>query len=180
MDCTRDTLIPHGGKKNKMETKLGQIAEKAKTSPQMVFISIAHLMDKACLERSFRKLRRWAATGIDKRSYCDYEQDLAANIDDLHQRLKSGNYKAPDIRRAWIPKGDGKGKRPLGISTIEDKIVQRAVSDLLCVIYENDFSKYSFGFRKEKKCTTSLDIFTGTMHAVPVPMDYRCRHKELF
>jgi RNA-directed DNA polymerase len=139
-----------------METKLGQIAEKAKTSPQQVFTSIAHLMDKACLERSFRKLRRWAATGIDKKSYCDYEQDLAVNIDELHQRLKRGNYKAPDIRRAWIPKGDGNGKRPLGISTIEDKIVQRAVSDLLSVIYENDFSRYSYGFRKEKSAHQAL------------------------
>src|SRR4030043_1001097 len=100
-----------------METKLGQIAEMAKTSPQMVFTSIAHLIDEECLKRSFRKLRRWAATGIDKRSYSDYEQDLDASIHELHQRLKSGKYKAPDIRRAWIPKGDGKGKRPLGIPT---------------------------------------------------------------
>jgi len=64
MDCTRETLIPHGGK-SKMETKLGQIAEKAKTSPQLVFTSIAHLIDEEMLERSFRKLRRWAATGRD-------------------------------------------------------------------------------------------------------------------
>jgi group II intron reverse transcriptase/maturase len=139
-----------------MGTKLGQIAEMAKASPQLVFTSIAHLIDEESLERSFRKLRRWAATGIDKRSYCDYEQDLAANIHDLHQRLKSGKYKAPDIRRAWIPKGDGNGKRPLGISTIEDKIVQRAVSDLLSVIYENDFSRHSYGFRKEKSAHQAL------------------------
>jgi len=111
-----------------METKLGQIAEPSGASPQLVFTSIAHLIEEGMLERSFRKLRRWAATGIDNRSYCDYEQDLSINIHDLHQRLKSGKYKAPDIRRAWIPKGDGQGKRPLGISTIEDKIVQRAVS----------------------------------------------------
>ena len=133
-----------------METKLGQIAEMAKTTPQLVFTSIAHLIDEGCLERSFGKLRRWAATGIDNRRYCDYEQDLAENIHDLHQRLKSGQYKAPDIRRAWIPKSDGHGKRPLGISTIEDKIVQRAVSDLLSGIYENDFNRCSFGFRTGK------------------------------
>ena len=149
MDCTRETLILHRGNR-KMGTKLGQIAEMAKTSPQMVFTSIAHLMDEEFLGRSFRKLRRWAATGVDKRSYSDYEQGLAANIHDLHQRLKSGRYKAPDIRRAWIPKGDGKGKRALGISTIEDKIIQRAVNDLLSVIYENDFSRCSYGFRKGK------------------------------
>lgn len=139
-----------------METKLIQIAEKAKDSPQLVFHSLAHLIDKVCLERSFRKLRPGAATGIDNRSYSDYEQDLWANIHDLHQRLKSGRYKAPDIRRAWIPKGDGEGQRPLGISTIEDKIVQRAVNDLLSVIYENDFSDYSFGFRKGKSAHQAL------------------------
>ena len=166
MDCTRDTLIPHGGK-NKMETKLGQIAEKAKTTPQLVFTSIAHLIDGGMLERSFRKLRRWAATGIDNRSYCDYEHDLANNIHDLHERLKSGKYKAPDIRRAWIPKSDGQGQRPLGISTIEDKIVQRAVSDLLSVIYENDFSRYSFGFRKEKSPHQALSCLRSRCMQYP-------------
>jgi RNA-directed DNA polymerase len=139
-----------------MATKLEQIAQLAATNPKMVFTSIAHLIDEACLTRSFRKLRRWAATGIDKRSYSDYEQDLEANIRDLYQRLKSGKYKAPDIRRAWIPKGDGNGQRPLGISTIEDKIVQRAVSDLLSVIYEADFSMHSYGFRKGKSTHQSL------------------------
>ena len=93
-----------------METKLIQIAEKAKDLPQLVFHSLAHLMDKACLERSFRKLRPGTATGIDNRSYSDYEQDLSANIHDLHQRLKSGRYRAPDIRRAWIPIYHGNSK----------------------------------------------------------------------
>jgi RNA-directed DNA polymerase len=149
MDCTSETLILHG-EDSKMETKLAQIAEMAKTSPPMVFTSIGHLIDEPFLEASFRKLRRWAATGIDNKSYSDYEQDLAANIHDLHQRLKSRGYKAPNIRRTWIPKGDGNGKRPLGISTIEDKIVQRAVSDLLTCIYENDFSRHSYGFQRKK------------------------------
>jgi group II intron reverse transcriptase/maturase len=113
-------------------------------------------MDEAFLEGSFRKLRRWAATGIDKRSYSDYEQELEQNIHDLHQRLKRGTYKAPDIRRAWIPKGDGSGKRPLGISTIEDKIVQRAVSDLLNEIYDSGFSIHSYGFRRGKSAHQAL------------------------
>jgi group II intron reverse transcriptase/maturase len=149
MDCSRETLILQQ-REWEMGTKLEQIAKLAETDPQKVFTSIAHLIDGDCLTRSFRKLRRWAATGIDKKSYSDYEQDLEANIHDLYQRLKSGTYKAPNIRRTWIPKGDGKSQRPLGISTIEDKIVQRAVSDLLSVIYEADFSRHSYGFRKEK------------------------------
>jgi len=150
-----------------METKLVQIAERARTSPQMVFNSIAHLIDKGMLESSFRKLRRWAALGIDKRSYSDYEQDLAVNIHELHQRLKSGKYKAPDIRRAWIPKGDGNGKRPLGISTIEDKIVQRAVSDLLSVIYENDFSNHSYGFRIRRSTHQALSYIRSRCMQYP-------------
>jgi RNA-directed DNA polymerase len=166
MDCARETLILHRWN-SKMETKLVQIAEKAKTSPQFVFNSIAHLIDEGCLESSFRKLRRWAAMGIDKRSYCDYEQNLPVNIHDLHQRLKSGKYKAPDIRRAWIPKGDGNDKRPLGISTIEDKIVQRAVSDLLNVIYENDFSKHSYGFRIRKSAHQALSYIRSRSMQYP-------------
>jgi group II intron reverse transcriptase/maturase len=150
-----------------METKLVQIATKAKTSPQFVFNSLAHHIDEACLERSFRKLRRWAAAGIDKRSYSDYEQDLAANIHDLHQRLKTGQYKAPNIRRAWIPKGSGTGQRPLGISTIEDKIVQRAVSDLLNLVYENDFSKHSYGFRTRKSAHQAISYIRNRIMQYP-------------
>lgn len=150
-----------------MATKLAQIAEKAKAAPQMVFTSIAHLIDVPHLERSFRKLRRWAATGIDKRSYGDYEQDLATHLQELHQRLKSGQYQAPYIRRTWIPKGDGSGKRPLGISTIEDKVVQRAVSDLLTCIYDNDFSFHSYGFRKGKSAQQLLMYLRGRCMEYP-------------
>lgn len=133
-----------------MVTKLEQIARLAEKEPSMVFTSIAHLIDKECLTRSFYKLRKWAATGLDNRQYVDYEYDLAANISALHTRLKTGRYKAPNIKRVWISKGQGKEKRPLGISTIEDKIVQRAVSDLLSIIYEPIFQTHSYGFRLGK------------------------------
>ena len=139
-----------------MGTKLEQIAKLAEADPRMVFTSIAHLIDKECLMRSFGKLRRMAATGLDNRSYSDYEQDLAVNIQDLHERLKRGKYRAPDIGRACITKGKVKEKRPLGISTIEDKTVQRAVSDLLSVIYEKGFSRHSYGFRREKSLHQAL------------------------
>lgn len=133
-----------------MSTKLAQIAKLAEKEPEMVFTSLAHLIDKECLKRSFKKLRRTAATGIDRRDYGSYAQYLEENIQDLFERLRTGCYKAPNIRRVWISKGKGEAKRPLGISTIEDKIVQRAVSDLLSTIYEKDFHKHSYGFRKGK------------------------------
>lgn len=166
MDCSRETLVLQQ-RELEMATKLEQIAKLAELDPQKVFTSISHLIDEECLTRSFKKLRRWAATGIDKRSYSDYEQDLTVNIHDLHQRLKGGKYKAPDIRRAWIPKGDGNGKRPLGISTIEDKIVQRAVSDLLSVIYENDFGKHSYGFRTGKSAHQALSYIRSRIMQYP-------------
>lgn len=139
-----------------METKLEQIAKLAETNPKMVFTSIAHLIDEECLTRSFRELRQGAATGIDRKGYKDYERDLSENIRDLHDRLKRGAYKAPNIRRVWISKGKGTDKRPLGISTIEDKIVQRAVSDLLSTIYEKDFNRNSYGFRRERSAHQAL------------------------
>ena len=139
-----------------MATKLEQIAKLAEKEPKMTFTSLAHLMDQDFLTRSFRKLRQWAAVGIDNRSYHDYERDLAANIQNLHERLRNGNYRAPNIRRAWISKGQGKGKRPLGISTIEDKIVQRAVNDLLSTIYETDFHRNSYGFQKGKSAHQAI------------------------
>jgi len=133
-----------------MSTKLEQIARLAEKDQSMVFTSIAHLIDRGMLTRSFYKLRKWAATGLDNKRYVDYEQDLSANILALHTRLKTGKYKAPNIKRVWISKGQSKEKRPLGISTIEDKIVQRAVSDLLSAIYEPIFNKHSYGFRSGK------------------------------
>lgn len=142
--------------RSRMETKLERIARMAKEDPQKVFTSLAHLMNQDWLKQSFSKLRRKAAPGIDHRSYSDYGENLEENIEDLYQRLKSGRYKAPNIRRAWIPKGSGDEKRPLGISTIEDKIVQRAVSDILTVIYEQDFNESSYGFRKGRSAHQAL------------------------
>lgn len=133
-----------------MGTKLEQIRKLAEKEPEMVFTSLAHLLDKEMLTDSFYKLRKNASSGIDNKSHADYATGLKANISALHARLKSGQYKAPNVRRVWISKGQGKEKRPLGISTIEDKIVQRAASDLLSTIYETGFSKHSYGFRPGK------------------------------
>ena len=130
-----------------METKFNRIAEKARTNPELVFNSIAHLLTPELLKASFRKLNKKSASGVDGVRYVDYENNLINNIQSLHQSLKNRTYEAKPLKRAWIDKGKG-NKRPIGISCIADKIVQRAVTTLLNLIYEQDFYKFSYGFRE--------------------------------
>ena len=92
---------------------------------------------------------------MDGQTCYDYELNFLVNIENLHKELRSWEYKAPDIRRTWIDKGAGK-KRALGISTVEDKIVQRAVADILNNIYEQDFYDFSHGFRKGRSAHQAL------------------------
>lgn len=136
-------------------TKFRSIAQKARENQEEVFTSLAHYLTEEYLLASFSKLRRSAATGIDKVSCQEYERHLKEYIEDLHQRLKAQRYRATDIRRAWIDKGCGK-QRPLGISTTEDKIVQRAVTDILNLKYEQDFYDFSYGFRPKRNAHQAL------------------------
>ena len=137
------------------ETKFAMIAKKARENPGEIFTSLAHYMNEEFLISSFRKLRKTAASGIDGKTCYDYELNLPVKIADLYNRLRNWEYKAPNIRRTWIDKEPGK-KRPLGISTVEDKIVQRAVTDILNNIYEQDFYDFSYGFRKKRSAHQAL------------------------
>jgi len=137
------------------ETKFGWIAQKAQDNPGEVFTSLAHYLTEKYLQTSFRNLKKGAAPGLDRVNWYEYEQNLTSNISDLHNRLRNRTYKAPDIRRVWIDKGGGK-KRPLGISSLEDKIVQRAVTDILNHIYEQDFYNFSYGFRPKRSAHQAL------------------------
>jgi len=108
-------------------------------------------------------LRKSAVSGIDGETCYNYELNLLVKIDNLYKNLRSWECKAPDIRRTWIEKEGGK-KRPLGISTTEDKIVQRAVTDILNNIYEQDFYDYSYGFRKKRSAHMALkQVHSGCM-----------------
>ncbi len=139
----------------KRKTKFSCIAQKAKEKPEESFTSLAHYLTEEYLTTSFRKLRKSAASGIDKVDCHQYEINLSERISDLHTRLYTQQYKAPEIRRVWIDKGNGK-QRPLGISTTEDKIVQRAVADILNLIYEQDFYRFSYGFRPKRNAHQAL------------------------
>jgi len=144
----------------KRETQFARIAKKAQSKPDEIFTSLSHYLSEEFLISSFRKLRKSAASGLDGETCYDYELNLLANIQALYTRLRSWEYKAPNIRRTWIDKGGGK-KRPLGIGATEDKVVQRAVTDILNTIYEQDFYEFSYGFRKKRSAHQALKQVHG-------------------
>ena len=137
-------------------TKLLRIAELARLGPTTVFTSLAHHIDVAFLREAHARTRKDGATGVDGQTAQQYAQDLEGNLTDLHERLKSGSYRAPPVRGAEIDKGNGK-KRPLGIPTFEDKVLQRAVAMVLESIYEQDFLPCSHGFRPGRSAHDALD-----------------------
>ena len=123
-----------------VSTKQERIAALAKQSPQMGFTSLAYLMDIDWLKEAYRRTRKDGAVGVDGVTADEYEQDLEGNLQRLLDRAKSGTYRAPPVRRVHIPKGGSTTEtRPIGIPTLEDKILQRAVVMLLEPIYEQDF-----------------------------------------
>jgi len=124
-----------------------QLAQQAVQYPTMVFTTLAHRMDVEWLREAFARTRKDAAPGIDQVTAQEYAEHLEANLADLHERLRTGRYEAPPVKRTYLDKEDGT-KRPIGIPACEDKIVQRAVVMLLGAIYEQDFKDCSYGFRE--------------------------------
>lgn len=131
---------------NSKSPGLEKVAERAKRHPDQRILALAHLIDEPALERAFRSLRRDAAVGVDGVTVEQYGGQLAANLQALRARMKAGQYRHQPIRRVNIPKENG-ATRPIGISTVEDKIVQGALRDALEAIYEQDFLDCSYGFR---------------------------------
>ena len=129
-----------------MSTQLLKIAAKAKQDAKVRFTSLAHVLTPAFLRETWRQLNRKGASGIDGETIEAFETNLEERIQDLWRRLKAGQYQAPPVRRVEIPKGNGT-MRPLGIPTVEDRLLQRAVARILSAIYEQDFLACSFGYR---------------------------------
>ena len=141
-------------------TQLRRIAMLARDNPQRAFTSRNHGLDLELLREAFRKTRKDGAPGVDGQTWHDYEANLEANLQSLLERAKSGSYQAPPVRRVYIPKGDSLAeKRPIGIPTMEDKVLQRAVLMLLETIYERDFYDCSFGFRRGRSAHDALETF---------------------
>jgi len=140
-----------------VSTKLQRVAELARQAPEMVFTTLAHHVDLAFLREAYRRIRKAGAVGVDGVTASEYEKDLENNLRSLLERFKSGFYKAPPVRRVYIPKGDGKKVRPIGIPTFEDKILQRTGTMLLEAVYEQDFLECSFGFRRGRSARNALE-----------------------
>src|ERR1700674_5830736 len=139
-----------------MSTKIDRISELAREDSKRQFYSIAHMITPEALNAAFRGLRKKASAGVDGVTYETYERDAARNIQALHERLKNGKYQAQPLRRVYILKEDGK-QRPLSIPALEDKIVQKAVLEILNAIYEQDFLECSYGFRPGRGPHQALD-----------------------
>jgi group II intron reverse transcriptase/maturase len=138
-----------------LSTKRQWIAELARTKPGTVLFSLHHVIDLEWMKEAYRLTRKDGASGIDGVTAAEYEANLTANLMDLLDRIKSGRYKAPPVRRTYIPKADG-SQRPLGIPTFEDKVAQRAIVMVLEAIYEQDFRSCSYGFRPRRSAHAAL------------------------
>ena len=129
-----------------LPSNLARVNVAARKAVQTRFNALLHHVDVEALERAFRRQKRQASAGVDGITVADYEQNLEANLQDLCARVHTGRYRPQPVRRVYIPKADG-GRRPLGVPTLEDKIVQGAVAEVLSAIYEVDFLGFSYGFR---------------------------------
>jgi group II intron reverse transcriptase/maturase len=148
-------MAAHRSRKYK-STKLNRIAKLAKEDKRRQFFSIAHLLDEWALLWGFRHLRKDASPGVDGVTYEEYRKDAWRRIQDLHKRLRSKRYQVQPLRRTYIPK-EGGAERPISIPCLEDKIVQKAVVELLNAIYEQDFLECSYGFRPGRSPHDALD-----------------------
>jgi RNA-directed DNA polymerase len=147
-----------------VSTKLQRIAELAREAPERAFLSLAHHIDVEFLKEAFRRTRKDGAVGVDGQTAKGYEERLEENLSSLLDRFKSGWYKAPPVRRTYIPKGDGKERRPIGIPTFEDEVLQRAVVMALEAVYEQDFLACSYGYRPGRSAHMALeDLWRGLM-----------------
>jgi RNA-directed DNA polymerase len=123
-----------------------RVCNVAKQRKKEKFTSLLHHVTIDLLREAFNALKRKAAPGVDGVTWQDYEAELESNLQDLHSRVQRGSYRAQPVKRRYIPKADGK-QRPLGIAAMEDKIVQKAVVEVLNAIYEEDILGCSYGFR---------------------------------
>jgi len=143
-----------------MNQRLARVREAAKREGrQPVTALLHHVYNVDTLALAYWSLDRRAAPGVDGVTWQSYGEALEANLQDLAARLKRGGYRASPVRRVFIPKTDGRS-RPLGVPTLEDKIVQRALVEVMYAIYEADFLGFSYGFRPGRRQHDALDAVT--------------------
>src|SRR6516225_6424598 len=146
---------------------LERIRKVARERKKERFTALFHHISIDLLEEAFYELKEDAAPGVDRLTWADYEADLECELEDLHDRVRRGAYRALPSRRVYIPKPDGR-QRPLAVAALEDKIVQRAVVALLNAIYEEDFLGLSYGFRPGRGAHDAMDALCVGIHSKKV------------
>jgi RNA-directed DNA polymerase len=159
--------MPWAQSQTGMPHALERIRKVARERKKERFISLFHHISVELLEEAFYELKADAAPGVDRLTWKDYEANLERNLEDLHDRVHRGAYRALPSRRVYIPKPDGQ-QRPLAVAALEDKIVQRAVVALLNAIYEEDFLGISYGFRPGRGTHDALDALCVGIHSKKV------------
>ena len=149
-------LLRTQNRDNRKSSGLHGVREAARKDSALKFTALLHHVNVECLREAFFNLKKTAAVGIDQVTWHEYERNVEANIEDLHARIHRGAYRAKPSLRIHIPKPDGR-TRPLGIASLEDKIVQQAVVWVLQSIYEQDFVGFSYGFRPGRGSHEALD-----------------------
>jgi len=156
---TASTTHPGRSAGHGVPSGLERVREVARRDRKARFTALLHHVTVERLRAAYRAIRPQAAPGVDGVRWEAYGQDLEANLQDLHRRLHAGSYRARPSRRSYIPKADGR-LRPLGIAALEDKILQRAVVEVLNAVYETDFRGFSYGFRPGRNPHQALDALT--------------------
>ena len=147
-----------------ISTRQRKIAELAQREPKLTLTTLAHHIDSVWMREAWRRTRKDAAAGVDGVTAAHYEAELEANLTGLLERFKSGRYRAPAVRRMHLEKPGTSKTRPIGIPTLEDKILQRAVLMVMEAVYEEDFLDCSYGFRPGRGAHQALDaLWRGLM-----------------
>jgi RNA-directed DNA polymerase len=152
----RQNALRTQSREGRASSALDRVRRVAMKDREARFTALLHHVSVDRLHAAYLALSPQAAAGVDEVTWESYGQDLEANLEDLHARVQRGAYRAKPSRRVYIPKADGR-LRPLGITALEDKIVQRAVVEVLNAIYEADFLGFSYGFRPGRGQHDALD-----------------------
>ncbi len=157
-ESQQNTLQTQGW--DSVQSKLQLVHQKAKEDRKRQFTALLHhIYNIDTLTAAYFKIKRKAAPGVDKETWLSYGENLEQNLQNLSERLKRGAYRAKPVRRVYIPKPNGQ-QRPLGVTALEDKIVQRATVEVLNAVYEADFIGFSYGFRPGRSQHKALDALT--------------------
>lgn len=154
--------------KRTYEDKLKVIAEMAKRDQKIRFSTLAYMVNESSLAQSYKKLNKASACGSDGINIRDYGDNLATNIANLNVLIRAKKYKPRPVRRVYIPKNGKGATRPLGLPSVDDKLVQMVLKEILEAIYEQDFLDCSHGFRPERSCHTAIKALNNEVMRKPI------------